>query len=60
MRDPWLSQSIRHSLGCGVLRVALLMVLSAPKETVQVKITLGVKSFFFFDAAYGRQLSISS
>lgn len=24
------------------------MVLSAPKETVQVKITLGVKSFFFF------------
>lgn len=48
LRDPWLSQSIRHSLGCGVLRVALLMVLSAPKETVQVKITLGVKSFFFF------------
>lgn len=43
-----------------MLRVALLMVLSAPKETVQVKITLGVKSFFFFDAAYGRQLSISS
>ena len=31
-----------------MLRVALLMVLSAPKETVQVKITLGVKSFFFF------------